>query len=487
MDVEFVKINESFSKIHTEDSILYELKDYLTFTVPNARFTPAFKKGWWDGTICLLNRDKSIYSGLCDTVKRFCKERGYSFDALGFVPPYELDPNALLKDINDWKPTRYEKGERVPLVPHKEQLHAIWVAMCTRRCIIESATAAGKSFIIWSLLRLLIPGRKALVIVPRVDLATQLHNDKDEYFHGWNQDVDVLYSGQELTEAPIVISTWQSIVKKSDDYFKQFDVLIEDEVHEGDAKSTCSVVEKCVNANYRIGLTGSLKDSKTAKLTLMGLFGSSYKISSAADNIKKGISAPVKIKIIKKKWKKRLSPKGDKWDGTERFNAESEYIETNAVRNELIYNIAKECKGTHLVLFKSVEHGNLMYEQYKKLNPNTFLIHSKVPKKKRDEIIKFAKANPKLNICIIASIGTFSTGINIPNIKTIILACPLKGSNVKLKQGIGRGLRIKDDGSHLIFIDIMDCIGRGSTLEKQAHSRIELYISEKFPYKVIEI
>jgi len=490
-DITMRKINESFSQIIADVGIEKELSDYLTFDVPNAQFMPQVKKGWWDGKIRLLDsRSNTLYTGLLTEVRKFCKQRGYILDTEGFdVKTEEINPKLLKEEILSWKPTKWKSGikdgEREAITPYEEQILSIWLAMVQKRLIIESATSAGKSFIIAAICKLL-RGAKTLIIVPRVDLATQLHDNFYEYFENWDIDIDVLYSGQELTNSPIVISTWQSICKMPPEYFSQFDVLIEDEVHEGEAKTTCEIVENCINAQYRIGLTGTLKDSLTHILTLRGLFGKDYLVSTAKDNMDKGISAQMDILIFRKKWAVKLKPDNKKWASGEKYKKELDFIHNSTVRNNLIVGLSEKMKGTNVVLFKYKEHGKLLYELLKEKNPNTFIIHGDVSKKQRDVIKTFAIENPTLDINIVASVGTFAMGINIPNIKSAILTCPLKGDNTKLRQAIGRGLRLKTDDSGFKFIDISDYVGNPSVLGKHHEQRVEKYIDQNFDYKVLD-
>ena len=93
------------------------------------------------------------------------------------------------------------------------------------------------------------------------------------------------------------------------------------------------------------------------------------------------------------------------------------------------------------------------------------------------------------NSIILASLGTFSTGINIRNIHNIIFASPSK-SQIRVLQSIGRGLRISDDGRDTKLYDIADDIHwKGFKNYTLLHSveRVKIYSTEKFPYKITEI
>ena len=53
------------------------------------------------------------------------------------------------------------------------------------------------------------------------------------------------------------------------------------------SKSLTSIMTKCINADYRIGCTGTLDGTQTHKLVLEGLFGKVYKSTTTKDLIDK--------------------------------------------------------------------------------------------------------------------------------------------------------------------------------------------------------
>ena len=76
------KKNEVYLKIQAEPHINYELADYFTFEVPQAKFMQRnnrYKK--WDGKIRLYSPGTGeIYVGLVDYLTDWCVEKGYSFN-----------------------------------------------------------------------------------------------------------------------------------------------------------------------------------------------------------------------------------------------------------------------------------------------------------------------------------------------------------------------------------------------------------------------
>ena len=64
------------------------------------------------------------------------------------------------------------------------------------------------------------------------------------------------------------------------------------------------------------------------------------------------------------------------------------------------------------------------------------------------------------NSLIVASYGTFSTGVNIRRINNIVFAAPSK-SKIRVLQSIGRGLRTHKDKDSIRLFDIVDDIRNG--------------------------
>ena len=93
------------------------------------------------------------------------------------------------------------------------------------------------------------------------------------------------------------------------------------------------------------------------------------------------------------------------------------------------------------------------------------------------------------NAIIVASYGTFSTGINIRNLHNLVFASPSK-SRIRNLQSIGRGLRLKDNQSHATLYDVADDLTYN---EKENYTlshfreRINIYGEEDFDYEIHNI
>lgn len=84
---------------------------------------------------------------------------------------------------------------------------------------------------------------------------------------------------------------------------------------------------------------------------------------------------------------------------------------------------------------------------------------------------------------ILASYGTFSTGVNIKKIDNVVFASPSK-SRIRNLQSIGRGLRKTEDKTEMRLFDIADDIGGNNYTLSHLKERINIYNEEGFPYDI---
>ena len=100
------KKNEVYLKINAEPHVYYELSDQFTFDIPNAKFSPAYKKRYWDGKIRLFNTQKGeIYVGLLDKIIQFCKDHSYTYEFIDseyYGLPFEVNDFISLEGVKDY-------------------------------------------------------------------------------------------------------------------------------------------------------------------------------------------------------------------------------------------------------------------------------------------------------------------------------------------------------------------------------------------------
>lgn len=172
------------------------------------------------------------------------------------------------------------------------------------------------------------------------------------------------------------------------------------------------------------------------------------------------------------------------------YQEEMDFLVSHTPRNNFIRNLAVDQTGNTLLLFQYVEkHGKILYDMIKDRakDRKIFFVYGGVGATEREDIR--AITEQENDAIIVASYGTFSTGINIRNLHNIIFASPSK-SKIRNLQSIGRGLRLGDNKDEAQLYDIADDMSwkqhRNYTLE-HAVERIKQYNEEKFKYKTVKV
>ena len=475
--------DEVYVKIECERGIAQELSDYFTFEVPGAKFMPSYRNKVWDGKIRLFNTASyTIYKGLWWRVQKFCQDRDYEIEIQGGVNDTDDIP---CNELEEFLKGKYE--------PRDYQLRAVAHALRNHRALILSPTASGKSFIIYCILKYLLTQkcRKALLVVPTTSLVHQMNSDFKDYSDQELQfySTHLIMGGQakDDLECNLYISTWQSIYKMPKKWFQQFDVVIGDEAHNFKANSLTSIMGKLDQCKYRFGLTGTLDGTQTNKLVLEGLFGPVMKVIQTKELIENKTLSDFRIKALLLKYDDATC----KQMKQSTYQDEIAFLIGNDQRNKFIKNLALTREGNTLVLYQMVEkHGQVLYNLIDasiKDDRKVFFVHGGVDATDREQIR--AVTERESNAIIVASYGTFSTGINIRNLHNVIFASPSK-SRVRNLQSIGRALRKGDNKEVATLYDIADDLSYKSYNNhtiKHFAIRVKMYNEEEFDYKIYNI
>ena len=490
------KKDEAKVILESEDSgILMELSEYFTFYAEGYRFMPAYRNKMWDGKIRLFDlRSQTIPYGLLKRVAEFCYERGYELKIDPTLKNHIDNKNTLEDFIKSLNITI--KGKKIN--PRDYQLDAFIHAAQNSRCILISPTGSGKSLIIYMLLRYFLENDvdfRALIVVPTTSLVEQMYKDFEDYSSEddtFDVELDVhrIYSGKEKLqfEQSVVITTWQSAIRLPQNWFRQYGFVIGDEAHTFKAKSLTTIMNRLTEAYMRIGTTGTIDSAMSNQMTLEGNFGPVYKVTSTKELIDSNTLAKLDINVLLMKYsdKKRQACKSLK------YQEEIDFLVSYHKRNNFIANLTIDQQGNSLVLYNLVEkHGkplyNLFVEKLKGTNRKVFFVSGAVNAEERERVR--AITEKESNAIIVASVGTFSTGINIINLHNIMFASPTK-SQIRVLQSIGRGLRKTEDGQGTTVYDLADDLSwkkRKNYTLNHAMERAKIYAKEKFNHKIHEV
>ena len=478
------KKNDVHLSVDADEDVRRDLGEYFTFSVPGFKFMPQYRSRHWDGKIRLFSyATGQIYTGLYPYILNWCDENN-----VAVVDKTDIKD----ADVDDKKINQFIEALKIPFTVRDYQKEAFAYSLRKHRCLLLSPTASGKSLIIYlmvrfNLIRCVDKNDKILIVVPTTSLVEQLYKDFKDY--GWNSSAHVhrIYQGHEKhSDKRVYISTWQSIYKMPKKWFEEFGCVIGDEAHLFKAVSLTKILTKLENCKYRIGLTGTLDDSKTHKLVLEGLFGAVNKVISTKTLQDNKQLADLKIYCLVLQHdnmsKDFLKDKS--------YQEEMDFLVSNEIRNKYIRNLCLSLEGNSLCLFQYVEkHGTILKKLIEDKNENkkVFFVYGGVDTEERERIRAITEKSD--NSIIIASYGTFSTGINIRNLHNIVFSSPSK-SRIRNLQSIGRGLRLKDNNSNATLYDISDDLtyqGKENYTLSHFKERINIYNEEGFDYEVHQV
>lgn len=494
------KVNESYIRISDVTSKeLDTIDEYFSAYVDGYNFSPKYKTGLWDGKSRFLNRRKhnTLPYGFIEPLLKLY------YDITNGKKNIELNFKELFVEFNRENFDNFYKELNLPngIEIRDYQQQGFEYAINNGRCALQAATGAGKSLILWLISKFMSEklDKDVLIIVPQTQLVEQLSGDFDSYGGfkegiecgkstakklgkreakklglNWDELSDEKALNIDLSKK-IVVATWQTLQHKDYSFFDRFEAIMVDEVHMVDGKVLQDIISKCVNSKWRIGLTGTLKQTHLSQLIYTGFFSKQVKLITARELIDRGYATEVEICPIVLNYPKKENYK--------ELNDEMNYLSFNTERIDFIYNLIKGIydKGganNILVLFRSVENG--FWEDLKEqLNfvENLYVIHGKTPLKEREEARKII--DTKNNCIILASYSTFSTGTNMKNLPNIIFTESYK-SMVKVVQSIGRGMRLHESKNKLRVFDITDRFKYKNKTYKQFESRLDIYDDFEF-------
>jgi len=481
------KLNHATLKVECDRGVGAELREFFSFYVPGYKFMPAYRSRMWDGKIRLYNQiTGEIFAGLFPQIVSFAEGREYEVD----IEETEYGNPNEGNQINADFMMKFIEALKLPFKIRDYQFDAVCTGIQRKNAILLSPTGSGKSLIIYVLMRWLLSAldksrKDILIVVPTTSLVEQMYNDFKSYGYDVENKCHKIYSGKDKnTFKRIVISTWQSIHRFPKEWFARFGTVFGDECHGFKSKSLTTIMNKCTEAEYRFGTTGTLDGALTHELVLQGLFGKVYRVTSTRALQDNDTLARLDIRRIVLEYSKEIK----KNFGKKTYQEEIEFIVTNSKRNNFIKNLTLDLKGNTLVLYNYVEkHGkplyNLMKDQVEE-GRKIFFVSGETAATDR-EAIRAIVEKQKDSITV-ASLGTFSTGINIRNLHNIVFASPSK-SQIRVLQSIGRGLRKTDDGKSTTLYDIIDDITKKNYGMLHADERLRIYGREKFNHKTYRV
>lgn len=340
-----------------------------------------------------------------------------------------------------------------------------------------------------------------VIVVPNTTLVMQLKDDWEDYNNGkLDLKIKQVYGGAKDGDPgyDVVVGTFQSLTKKTLDFYKGVNIVFIDECHTSKTVSVKAIIEKCRDSVYRFGLSGTVQEDNSADFTtIVALLGPMVKSIPPKFLFQEGYATPVKFKIIvldyqNEEIKSKLYDirRGRQMEGSQILALEKKIIISSNARFKLITQLAQKTSKNTLILFSNIkdQYGKKIYNW---LNENTdkvcFYVDGSVSKEHREFYKKEMEKGE--NRILVASFTTFSTGISIKNIHNIFFVESYK-SEIIVKQSIGRGMRQIHGKDSFNIVDIVDDLSyekHQNLLYKHGKARLEFYKQYSSDIKITRV
>jgi superfamily II DNA or RNA helicase len=370
---------------------------------------------------------------------------------------YWLKKNSFEYEIRDERPIpastrRFETNSGWKLRPYQQE--AIDAAERPRG-VYEVSVGGGKTCIAAFIIKK--KGVDTLFVTPDTGLREQTCKTFYDIFEDSS-----LISKDIKSDAPIIVSNIQALVKKPPALFERFGMLILDEVHHSSASTYLKLNKMVSNAYYRYGLSGTWMRTDGTDMTMHGVLSDVIFTKSASELIEEGwlVRPYITFTSINLKGWSRLN-----------YRAAYDRIILDVGFNTHVSRIAntkiKENKQT-LVLVRRKEHGELLNQMIE----DSSYICGDHPVEERERVKRdfLEKRIP----CLIAT-NIFGEGIDIPSIDVLVNA-RLQKTEIQTVQGAGRALRKTPGKERAEIFDFL--ISGQRNLAAHSKERLETYRKE---------
>lgn len=476
--------------------------------IQNWRFHPLVKKRVWDGFITFIDKYNRIPVGLWNELNLICKK----FDIELHIDNFNviIDTEITHEEFETWvwdffkDHPKHGKGKSKEIRDY--QIASAFNILKFKRSSSEIATSAGKTLMIFMVFAYLMEKKKAnrlMIVVPNTSLILQTMEDFEDYnsHKRLKYKIQPIHGGTDKrkTDTECIIGTFQSLVKRDEEWLSGIDAVCVDEAHYTNAKSVKDIIAKSNDICYSFGLSGTLKKQEESAdhFTIQAYLGPFVNDISANFLIKNDYATKVYVKVVRmnyldieiKQKLRSLRERKQEFEGSELLNLEKRVVIDNRQRFNYVVDFISRTTKNSLILFADVKYG-YGRKIYDWLRNNTdkevYYIDGGTDIKLRERY--FEKMENDENILLVASFGTLSTGISINNIFNIFLLESYKSDRI-IRQTIGRGMRLhelKDRVTIFDFVDDFTC-GDENYLLKHGKERIKTYKAQKFPYKIYSV
>lgn len=485
--------------VECDNAELEQIKHSLNKRISNWRFHPLVKRGVWNGMISFIDKFNRVPVGLWNELNTICNTYGFSVEIDGFndIIDETFDESDFREFINDF----YQDHPKIH--PYDYQIDAAIPILKYRRNISELATSAGKTLILFMIFSYLFTRKKSnkfLMVVPNTNLILQTLEDFEMYNNGKLKfNTQAIHGGTDKTKIDVdfIIGTYQSLVKRTKDFFDNVDVIAIDEAHSTNANSIKKIISNCTNAVYAFGVSGTmLQNGSTEALTIQAYLGPLVNNISASYLMDNNYATKLSIKVIilnyldfeTKQKLHELRKRRHEIDGTKLLDIEKKLVVENRTRFVYVCDFISKSTKNSLVLFQNIkdDYGRRIYDYLREKTADKIIyyVDGSTPIKLREQYI--AEMEDGSNKILVASFGTFSQGISIKNLHNLFLVESYKSETI-IRQSLGRGMRLLEGKEKVNVYDFVDNFTEGKMsknyLLKHSEARIKIYSDQGFPVK----
>lgn len=438
-------------KIDNNDSLKL-VREALTYRVPGAEFTQAFKNHVWDGTRCLLEQTThDTYRFPTGLTERVAQAAGCSWQA---------DPSFRPSNIRHFFP-----NARLTMRPYQTQavLQMLYRGNPRGGGILQAATGAGKTLMAAKLIASV--GRRTLVLTHTKDL---LRQTADELSRWLGEPVGIYGGGKKQTDCFVTVATVQSLQRSGDELLKGTDFAIFDEAHHVAAQTIYDLLFKMPRVSWVVGLSASPWRDDGLDLLLEAACGPVRHVIRASDLIGQGWLVPPTITVhkipVEPELRKIRSSAAD-YQGLYQM-----IVADHHGRHAYVAGLARDHvkqDRTVLVLVRNLEHGHALKQHM----PGSVFMEGETPAAERKDILDRVR-NKSLRILIATSLA--DEGLDLPSVDVVILA-GAGSSTTRALQRIGRALR-PYPGKMRAYID--EIVDQHPSFQKQWYERKRIYATE---------
>jgi len=457
-----------------------KMSEALSYFMPHAFHTPAYKLGRWDGKMRFCDIGGRTFLNLLDIALPIVYKDGYEVDLVDNREPHKFEFEDIKEDSYanyKWPKGHVHEGE--PIILRDYQVDIINKYLENMQGVQSVSTGAGKTLVTAVLSHQVEKYGRSIVVVPTRDLVTQTEKD----YKNLGLDVGVFYGGRKEYNKTHTICTWQSLEalnKKSkkydaditlEDFIDGVSCIIVDEAHGGKADVLKKLMSTIfANVPFRWGMTGTIPHEEYYQKAIIGTIGPVIHTVTAKELQDKDVLANLHIDILQTQ---------DPPVTFRSYQEEYKWLVSCKPRLEWLASHIQEqsSEGNTLVLVSRIETG----KELAALIPDSIFVSGSMKSAERKG--EYEDVQLSQGKVIIATYGVAAVGIDIPRIFNLYLIEVGKGF-IRTIQSIGRGIRKAKDKD---FVNVFDVCGSTKYSKRHLPKRKAFYKEAQYPFTITKV